>query len=251
MPDGSCCFRPARPGRARAAAPSPTRRCASRPPRARPSTTAGARLAELAELPPLPTTLTARRRRKSAPWPGTTARTSASTARSTPIAAASTAASTATPGPSHAYLGYSPGLDFETKLLFKPDLPALLEKELRKPGYVAEAGGARRQHRPLPAGRAHACGSPAQVLEVLERFGHPVTIVTKSAGVLRDLDILARLARRNLVHVCLSVTTLDAGAGAADGAARGRAGAAAGGDPGAGRGRRPGRRAGGADDPRR
>ena len=49
-----------------------------------------------------------------------------------------------------------------------------------------------------------------QVLEVLERFGHPVTIVTKSAGVLRDLDILKRLAARNLVHVCLSVTTLDA-----------------------------------------
>ncbi|MBK1662415.1 PA0069 family radical SAM protein [Paracraurococcus ruber] len=112
--------------------------------------------------------------------------------------------------PSHAYVGYSPGLDFETKLLFKPDLPALLEKELRRPGYEA---------RPVALGANTDPYQPIertllitrQVLEVLERFGHPVTIVTKSAGVLRDLDILTRLARRNLVHVCLSVTTLDAG----------------------------------------
>ncbi len=112
--------------------------------------------------------------------------------------------------PSHAYVGYSPGLDFETKLLFKPDLPALLEKELRKPGYVA---------RPVALGANTDPYQPIertllltrQVLEVLERFGHPVTIVTKSAGVLRDLDILQRMAARNLVHVCLSVTTLDAG----------------------------------------
>jgi DNA repair photolyase len=110
--------------------------------------------------------------------------------------------------PSHAYIGYSPGLDFETKLLFKPDLPALLEKELRRPGYAP---------RPVALGANTDPYQPIertllitrQVLEVLERFGHPVTIVTKSAGVLRDLDILTRMARRNLVHVCLSVTTLD------------------------------------------
>ncbi len=110
--------------------------------------------------------------------------------------------------PSHAYLGYSPGLDFETKLLFKPDVAELLEKELRKPGYVA---------RPLALGSNTDPYQPVErtlkltraVLEVLERFGHPVTIVTKSAGVLRDLDILTRLAARNLVRVCMSVTTLD------------------------------------------
>ena len=110
--------------------------------------------------------------------------------------------------PTHAYLGHSPGLDFETLLYFKPELPALLERELRKPGYVP---------RPVALGANTDPYQPVErtlqltrgVLEVLERFGHPVTIVTKSAGVLRDLDILRRLAARNLVHVCLSVTTLD------------------------------------------
>ncbi|MCX7380181.1 MAG: PA0069 family radical SAM protein [Alphaproteobacteria bacterium] len=110
--------------------------------------------------------------------------------------------------PSHAYLGYSPGLDFETKLLFKPDVAELLERELRKPGYAP---------RPIALGSNTDPYQPIDrtlkltraVLEVLERFGHPVTIVTKSAGVLRDIDILHRMAERNLVRVCLSVTTLD------------------------------------------
>ena len=110
--------------------------------------------------------------------------------------------------PTHAYLGYSPGLDFETRLTFKPDVAALLEKELRKPGYVAK---------PLALGSNTDPYQPVErtlkltrsVLEVLERFGHRVSIVTKSAGVLRDLDILQRLAARGLVRVWLSVTTLD------------------------------------------
>jgi DNA repair photolyase len=110
--------------------------------------------------------------------------------------------------PSHAYVGLSPGLDFETKLLFKPDLPALLEKELSKPGYQCAPvalGANTDPYQPVE----RTLGITRRVLEVLERFGHPVTIVTKSATVLRDLDILKRLAERNLVHVCLSVTTLD------------------------------------------
>jgi DNA repair photolyase len=110
--------------------------------------------------------------------------------------------------PSHAYLGYSPGLDFETKLTFKPEVAELLERELRKPGYVA---------RPMALGSNTDPYQPVErtlqltraVLLVLERFGHPLSIVTKSAGVLRDLDILQRLAARNLVRVWLSVTTLD------------------------------------------
>ena len=110
--------------------------------------------------------------------------------------------------PSHAYLGYSPGLDFETKLVFKPDVAALLEKELRKTGYVAK---------PLALGSNTDPYQPVErtlkltraVLDVLERFGHPLSIVTKSAGVLRDLDILQRMAARKLVRVWLSVTTLD------------------------------------------
>jgi DNA repair photolyase len=112
--------------------------------------------------------------------------------------------------PTHAYLGYSPGLDFETKLVFKPDVASLLEKELRKPGYVV---------RPLALGSNTDPYQPVErtlkltrsVLEVLDRFNHPLTIVTKSAGVLRDLDILAPMAKRGLVRVCVSVTTLDAG----------------------------------------
>ncbi len=112
--------------------------------------------------------------------------------------------------PSHAYLGLSPGLDFETRLMFKPDIAALLEKELRKPGY---------QPRPIALGAntdpyqpvERQLGLTRAVLEVLDRFSHPVTIVTKSAGVLRDMDILQRLASRNLVRVCLSITTLDPG----------------------------------------
>ncbi len=110
--------------------------------------------------------------------------------------------------PSHAYLGYSPGLDFETKLVFKPDVAEQLERELRKPGYVA---------RPLALGSNTDPYQPVErtlkltrsVLEVLERFGHPLSIVTKSAGVLRDTDILGRMAKRGLVRVWLSVTTLD------------------------------------------
>ena len=110
--------------------------------------------------------------------------------------------------PSHAYLGLSPGLDFETRLLFKPEVAALLEKELRKPGYVPK---------PIALGSNTDPYQPVErtlkltraVLEVLDRFEHPVTIVTKSAGVLRDLDILSEMAKRNLVRVCLSITTLD------------------------------------------
>ncbi|MCW8087031.1 PA0069 family radical SAM protein [Sabulicella glaciei] len=111
--------------------------------------------------------------------------------------------------PSHAYLGLSPGLDFESRLLFKPDMPRLLEKELSRPGYVPRTVTLGANTDPYqPAERKMALAR--EVLEVLERFGHPVGIVTKSAGVLRDLDILSRLAKRNLVRVYLSVTTLDA-----------------------------------------
>jgi DNA repair photolyase len=112
--------------------------------------------------------------------------------------------------PTHAYLGYSPGLDFETKLTFKPDVAALLEKELRRPAYAV---------RPMALGTNTDPYQPVDrtlkltraVLEVLDRFNHPVTIVTKSAGVLRDLDILGPMAARGLARVYVSVTTLDAG----------------------------------------
>jgi DNA repair photolyase len=110
--------------------------------------------------------------------------------------------------PTHAYLGLSPGLDFESKLFVKPDAPALLEKELSAPNYQVRTiaiGTNTDPYQPIERKYQVMRG----ILEVLERAGHPVGIVTKSALILRDLDVLTRLAERNLVKVALSVTTLD------------------------------------------
>jgi DNA repair photolyase len=110
--------------------------------------------------------------------------------------------------PTHAYLGLSPGLDFESRLFMKPDAPALLEKELSAEGYeprMIAIGTNTDPYQPIERDHKIMRG----ILEVLERAGHPVGIVTKSALVVRDLDILSRMARRNLVKVALSVTTLD------------------------------------------
>src|SRR4030081_3841749 len=110
--------------------------------------------------------------------------------------------------PTHAYLGLSPGLDFESKLFAKPEAAKLLERELSAAGYVPRTIAIGTNTDPYqPIEREHQI--MRRILEVLDRFGHPVGIVTKSALVLRDLDILARMARRNLVKVALSVTTLD------------------------------------------
>jgi DNA repair photolyase len=110
--------------------------------------------------------------------------------------------------PTHAYLGLSPGLDFETKLFAKPEAPKLLERELSAPGYVPRTIAIGTNTDPYqPIEREHQV--MRRILEVLDRFGHPVGIVTKSALVLRDLDILGRMAERNLVKVAVSVTTLD------------------------------------------
>ncbi|MDD2703896.1 MAG: PA0069 family radical SAM protein [Acidocella sp.] len=110
--------------------------------------------------------------------------------------------------PSHAYLGFSAGLDFETKIVFKPEAARLLEKELSsaryKPGVIV-LGSNTDPYQPVERTLSLTRG----VLEVLERFGNPVGIVTKSAGVLRDADILSRMAARNLAKVYISITTLD------------------------------------------
>jgi DNA repair photolyase len=110
--------------------------------------------------------------------------------------------------PTHAYLGLSPGLDFESKLFMKPNAPELLERELSAPGYVPKViaiGTNTDPYQPIERQYKIMRG----ILEVLDRAGHPVGIVTKSALVLRDLDILARMAQRDLVKVAISVTTLD------------------------------------------
>src|SRR3984957_4866704 len=110
--------------------------------------------------------------------------------------------------PTHAYLGLSPGLDFETKLFMKPNAPELLERELSAPNYVPKVIAIGTNTDPYqPIERRYKI--MRRILEVLDSAGHPVGIVTKSALVLRDLDILARMAKRDLVKVALSVTTLD------------------------------------------
>lgn len=110
--------------------------------------------------------------------------------------------------PTHAYLGHSPGLDFETVLYAKPNAAELLEAELAKSGYEPATMALGTNTDPYqPIERRYAI--TRSVLEVLERTGHPVGIVTKSALVLRDIDILSRMADRGLAKVALSVTTLD------------------------------------------
>src|SRR6266508_5958706 len=111
--------------------------------------------------------------------------------------------------PNHAYMGLSPGLDFESKLLMKPDAPELLERELSATNYPPRTIAIGTNTVPYqPIERQYQI--MRRILEVLDRAGHPVGIVTKSALVLRDLDILSRMAERRLVKVALSVTTLDA-----------------------------------------
>jgi DNA repair photolyase len=110
--------------------------------------------------------------------------------------------------PTHAYLGLSPGLDFESKLFMKPNAPELLERELSGPGYSPKTIAIGTNTDPYqPIERRYQI--MRRILEVLDRAGHPVGIVTKSALVLRDLDILTRMAKRDLVKVAISVTTLD------------------------------------------
>lgn len=110
--------------------------------------------------------------------------------------------------PTHAYHNLSPGLDFETKLFAKPDAARLLRAELRKRGYVPATIAMGTNTDPYqPIEDTHAI--TRALLEVLLEYRHPVSIVTKSDRVLRDLDLLGPLAAQNLVHVGLSVTTLD------------------------------------------
>ena len=111
--------------------------------------------------------------------------------------------------PTHAYLGLSPGLDFESKLFMKPNAPELLERELSAPDYSPKMIAIGTNTDPYqPIERRYQI--MRRILEVLDRASHPVGIVTKSALVLRDLDILTRMAKRDLVKVAISVTTLDA-----------------------------------------
>jgi len=111
--------------------------------------------------------------------------------------------------PSHAYLGLSPGLDLETKLTYKADAAALLRTELSRPSYRCAPimlGANTDPYQPVER-RLRVTRS---ILEVLLEAKHPVSIVTKSALVLRDLDLLTQLAQQDLVHVMVSLTSMDA-----------------------------------------
>jgi DNA repair photolyase len=111
--------------------------------------------------------------------------------------------------PTHSYMGLSAGLDFESRLFAKPDAPRLLERELAKAGYQPKTiaiGTNTDPYQPIEK----KWRIMREILEVLEAANHPVGIVTKSALVVRDIDILSRMAEKGLAKVALSVTTLDA-----------------------------------------
>jgi DNA repair photolyase len=110
--------------------------------------------------------------------------------------------------PTHAYLGLSPGLDFETRIFSKPRAAELLREELAKKSYVCQViavGANTDPYQPVE----RELGITRSVLQVLSDHDHPVSIVTKSQLVLRDRDILAPMAEKNLASVYVSVTTLD------------------------------------------
>ena len=110
--------------------------------------------------------------------------------------------------PTHAYLDLSPGLDFETKIYTKPGAALLLKKEFDKPGYRPEVialGANTDPYQPVE----RKLKITRQILKVLRQYRHPVTIVTKSALIERDIDILGDMAQRDLVQVAVSVTSLD------------------------------------------
>ncbi len=110
--------------------------------------------------------------------------------------------------PAHAYMGISPGLDFESRLFAKPDAARLLERELMKPAYepkTLQLGANTDPYQPIEKKFQITRG----VLEVLARYNHPVSITTKSPLVCRDIDILGPMAKKSLAAVCISVCTLD------------------------------------------
>ena len=110
--------------------------------------------------------------------------------------------------PAHAYVGLSPGLDFESKLFFKPEAAKLLEKELSKPGYRCapiHIGGNTDVYQPSERSLRITRG----VIEVLARFRHPFSVITKSALIARDVDLIAPMAAQGLARAYVSITTLD------------------------------------------
>ncbi|KQS56634.1 DNA repair photolyase [Brevundimonas sp. Leaf363] len=112
--------------------------------------------------------------------------------------------------PSHAWMGLSPGLDFESRIFFKPEGARLLEQELANPRYRCKRihiGGNTDPYQPVE----RDLNATRAILEVLERFSHPFSIITKSVLIARDADILGPMGRRGLASAFVSITTLDRG----------------------------------------
>jgi DNA repair photolyase len=110
--------------------------------------------------------------------------------------------------PAHAYVGLSPGLDFESKLFFKPEAAQLLERELAKPGYRCapiHIGGNTDVYQPSERRLRITRG----VIEVLQRCRHPFSVITKSALIARDADLIGEMGRAGLARAYVSITTLD------------------------------------------
>ena len=110
--------------------------------------------------------------------------------------------------PAHAYMGLSPGIDFETKLFFKADAARLLEKEITSPRYVPKhihIGGNTDPYQPAE----RKLKVTRSILEVLARYDHPFSIITKSALIARDVDIIGPMGAKGLVRTFVSITTLD------------------------------------------
>ncbi len=110
--------------------------------------------------------------------------------------------------PAHAYMGLSPGLDFESRLFWKPGAAGLLEQELARPKYVCKhihIGGNTDPYQPVE----RELKATRSVLEVLQRFNHPLSIITKSVLIARDADILGAMGREGLASALVSITTLD------------------------------------------
>ncbi|NNC96201.1 MAG: PA0069 family radical SAM protein [Chitinophagales bacterium] len=109
---------------------------------------------------------------------------------------------------SHQYWGFGPGLDFESKIIVKPNAPELLEKYFRRRSYIAQ---------PIMLSGNTDCYQPIErklkitrrLLEVFLKYRNPVSIISKNYTMLRDLDLLKKLAEKNLVHVAISLTSLD------------------------------------------
>lgn len=112
--------------------------------------------------------------------------------------------------PSHAYMNLSPGLDFESKIFYKKDAALLLENEINRPKYVCKTiviGANTDPYQPVEG----QLKITRQLLEVADRYQHPIAIITKGTLIERDLDILENLAKKNLVRVAITITTLSVG----------------------------------------